>query len=660
MFRKIICYLALTGYLLFRYIPVDSQEFLVPAPIVAPGSQQQDHHLKAGFLDTLELPFFDDFSKNYGNPDLTIWADGYTFINNSYADDPVSIGEATLDAIDNTGQLNGDSDIPFESDFLTSLPLNLDYPGQNDTWLSFFYQPKGNGDEPEPDDSLTVQFYAPFTDEWKTVWASEGKPLTPFTQVWVQVTDTSYFHTGFRFRFKNYASLPKSQSFPSFDSNVDHWNIDYVYLDKGRSQLDTAIKDVSMITDLPSILKSYESVPWRHFPGAYLTEIQPVLKISYRNNDIITRNVTRYLEIKDLFTGTPPYLRSGGAVNVEAGVKEEYEFLFNYPFDENSRDSAIFSIKSFLVTDEDDYKWNDTVTRYQIFNNYYAYDDGTAEAGYGLSGDGTAGAALAYQFNTFEKDTLRSVQMYFNRSLNNESQVYFNLAVWDNDEENDRPGNLIYSMSGYRPEYYNELNKFYTYDFDTLLIVSDIFYVGWIQPNTVLLNVGFDRNKNNRNKIFYNLGQEWVNTSFNGSLMIRPVLGKETGWPASVNELIRNEVKVYPNPASDFIRIELPPDAFNSDSRNINTITDNSSVNGKAPVTGNSNLTINNGLSGNSRSTANSILLNIYNLQGGLVYQSVITGDENIPVHQLIPGMYLIQVQIPGVGPYNTKLLITR
>jgi hypothetical protein len=104
----------------------------------------------------------------------------------------------------------------------------------------------------------------------------------------------------------------------------------------------------------------------------------------------------------------------------------------------------------------------------------------------------------------------------------------------------------------------------------------------------------------------------------------------------------------------------LPPDAFNSDSRNINTITDNSSVNGKAPVTGNSNLTINNGLYGNSRSTANSITLNIYNLQGSLVYQSIMIGDENIPVHQLIPGMYLIQVQIPGVGPYNTKLLITR
>jgi len=619
MIRKILCYLALTGYLLFIYLPVYSQEFLIPAPIVASGSQQQVPLLKAGILDTLDLPFFDDFSRNQGYPDPKLWSDVFAFINNSYPDDPVSIGVATLDAIDNSGRLNGDSDIPFESDFLTSMPLNLDYTGQNDTWLSFFYQPQGYGDEPEPGDSLTVEFYAPVSKKWKSVWSKEGHPVIPFTQIWIQVADTSYFHTGFRFRFKNYASLPKSQSFQGYDSNADHWNIDYVQLDKGRSQSDSSIKDVSMITNLSSILKSYESVPWRHFPKAYLTEIQPSLKISYRNNDIIIRNVTRFLEIKDLISGSALYSLSGGAVNVEAGAKHEYEFLFTYPFDENNNDSLILSIKSFLVTDEDDYKWNDTVIRYQIFNNYYAYDDGTAEAGYGLSGEGTSSAALAYRFKTYNKDTLRSVKMYFNQSLDNISQVYFKLAVWDHDVNNDCPGNLIYSMSGYRPEYYHELNKYYSYTFDTLLVVSEIFYVGWIQTTPVLLNVGFDRNNNNRNKIFYNLGQEWSNSSFNGSLMIRPVLGKRSGLPVSSNRLTGKEVHVFPNPASDFIRIEIP-----------------------------------------SYSGNNSITINIFNLQGRLVYQSSIVSNENIPVQHLAPGMYLIRAEIPGLGIYNSKLLITR
>jgi len=618
MIRKFTCYLALTGYLLFINMPAGSQEFLIPAPIAESGSQRHDSRLKTGILDTLDLPFFDDFSRNQGLPDPGIWSDVYVFINNSYPSDPVSLGVATFDAINNSGYLNGDSDIPFESDFLTSMPLNLDYPAQNDTWLSFFYQPQGFGDEPEPEDSLTVEFYSPVSSVWRSVWSAEGRSLAPFTQVWIQVDDTSYFHAGFRFRFKNYASLPKSQSFPGYDSNTDHWNIDYVYLDKGRSQTDTSIQDVSMITSLSSILKSYESVPWRHFPNAYLTEIQPSLKISYRNNDIITRNVTRFFEIRDLLSGSTPYSLSGGAVNVEAGEKHEYEFPFNYPFDENDDDSAIFSIRSFLVTDEDDYKWNDTITRYQVFNNYYAYDDGTAEAGYGISGEGAAGASLAYRFETFKEDTLRSVRMYFNRSLDNVSQVYFYLAVWENDPNTDHPGNLIYSMPGYRPEYHNELNKFHTYNFDTLLVVSDIFYIGWIQTSNVLLNVGFDRNTNNRDNIFYSLGQDWFNTSFNGSLMIRPVLGKKSAGSVYVNNLAFDELRVFPNPASDFIRLELP------------------SYTGDFPFA-----------------------ISIFNLQGKLVY-NITVKDENIPVHQLLPGMYLLRAEVPGSGTYNTKLLITR
>lgn len=642
MIKKFLCYFALSGYFLFRYIPAGSQEFLLPAPIVVPGSQQHVSSLKTGILDTLDLPFFDDFSRNYGYPDTKLWSDVFTFINNTYPDNPVSIGVATFDAINSSGYLNGDSDIPFESDFLTSMPLNLDYPGQNDTWLTFFFQPQGLGDEPETGDSLTVEFYSPAMDEWKSVWSIEGHPVAPFTQVWIQVADTSYFHTGFRFRFKNYASFPKSQSFQGYDSNTDHWNIDYVYLDKGRSQSDNSIKDVSMIANLTSILKSYESLPWRHFPGAYRTEMQPSLKISYRNNDIITRNVTRFFEIKDLLSNSAPYPLSGGAVNVEAGAEHEYEFLFNYPFEENNDDSAIFRIKSFLVTDEDDYKWNDTVIRHQVFSNYYAYDDGTAEAGYGISGEGSAGAALAYRFKTYKTDTLRSVKMYFNRSLDNISQVYFMLAVWDHDQNTDCPGNLMYSMSGYRPEYYNELNKYYTYTLDTLLVVSDIFYVGWIQSSTVLLNVGFDRNNNNRNKIFYNLGQEWNNTRFNGSLMIRPVLGQKAGWPVSSNELKVNELKVFPNPASDYIRIELPSNAANFN------ITGNTTDTGHPPVKGNFAIAAN-----------STVTISIYNLQGKLVYRDAVK-NENIPVQHLLPGMYLIRAEIPGLGIYNTKLLITR
>ena len=618
MVRRLLYFLSLSGYFLFIFKSAYCQEFLVPAPIPVPDGQRHVSNLKAGIIDTLDLPFFDDFSRTYGYPDPKLWTDGYVFVNNTYPVDPVSIGVATFDAVNSSGYLNGNSDIPFVSDFLTSMPLNLDYPLQIDTWLSFFYQPQGTGDAPEPGDSLSLEFWAPLAREWRPVWSVEGQPLKPFTRVWIQVSDTSFFHSGFRFRFKNYASLPKSPSYPGYDSNADQWNLDYVNLDKGRSPNDSSIKDISMITNLASILKSYESVPWTHFPSAFRTEIQPTINITYRNNDLITRNVTRFFEMRNLTAGSAPYTLSGGAVNIEAGGEHTYGFPFSYPFDEENTDSVIFRLKSYLVTDEDDYKWNDTVVRNQVFSNYYAYDDGTAEAGYGLSGEGTAGASLAYRFETFMEDTLRAVKMYFNRTTDNASQVYFSLAVWDNDENTDLPGNLIYSKAGFKPEYQNELNEFYTYDLDTQIVVSDIFYVGWIQVTTTLLNVGFDKNNNNRANIFYNLGQEWFNTVFDGSLMIRPVLGKKLGGLESSDGLNLREFKVYPNPASDYIIFELP-------------------------------------------SYAEDLLvtISIFNLQGQLV-SKITVKDNFIPVHELPSGMYLLRAEIPGSGTFNTKLLISR
>jgi hypothetical protein len=620
MTRRIIKLNIVLAAIFLNPFDIWTQEVLIPSipdNLVTAIHLKKQGILKSSLSDTLEIPFFDDFSKNTGYPDSTRWIDSYAFINNSYSDDPVSLGIATMDAVNKAGVLNGETETPFPSDYLTSKPINLHYPGRTDIFLSFFFQPQGLGDEPEEWDSLVVEFYSPSQNEWKRVWSTEGRPAEPFDQVFLPVSDTGYLHKGFRFRFMNYASLPKSQSFPSYNSNVDHWNIDYVYLDTARSPSVSAIRDVSMITSLPSLLKSYESMPWNHFSQAFLTEIRPTLGITYRNNDTLTRNVTRFLKITDLITNEK-YTLSGGAVNVVQGLLDEYAFPYSYPFVFYNKDSTIFEIKSYLITDEDDYKQNDTVIRHQVFHDYYAYDDGTAEFGYGISGEGTSNASLAYQFKSFRKDTLRAVRMYFNRTLDNISQNYFLLTVWDYDSELNQPGELIYSMQGYKPEYPDELNKFITYAFDTILVVSDIFYVGWRQTTNDLLNVGFDRNTNSKSKLFYNLGQEWFNTSFEGSLMVRPVLGKVLTWPASVSPSLEYDIRIYPNPASDHIRIELPPFLENQ------------------PFT-----------------------VSIYTLQGRLVYQQQCR-EQIVAVDHFLPGLYLFRMDFKGLKPMITKLLISR
>ena len=53
---------------------------------------------------------------------------------------------------------------------------------------------------------------------------------------------------------------------------------------------------------------------------------------------------------------------------------------------------------------------------YQTFKNYFAFDDGTAEAGYGINGLGSRNAMFAYRFRSFIEDTLRAINICFNDS----------------------------------------------------------------------------------------------------------------------------------------------------------------------------------------------------------------------------------------------------
>ena len=285
-------------------------------------------HLKVLDIDTLNLPFFEDFSRPGSLPDQKIWTDNYAYINNSYAIDPVSIGVATLDAVDADGSLNNTTKIPFLSDFLTSKPIDLNFPGRTDIVFSFFYQPQGMGSEPQKQDSLLLDFYAPQLRAWFTVWSDTGKPLEPFRQVFMPVRDEKYLRKGFQFRFKNYASMPDNPGYPNRNTNRDHWNIDYIYLDTARMPAITAINDVAMTNSLGSILKSYEAIPWPHFKRAFQTHIKPFVPIMYKNNDTTSRNVTRMLEITDR-TVYKKEIFSGGAINLGPGEKDTLDFQYN-------------------------------------------------------------------------------------------------------------------------------------------------------------------------------------------------------------------------------------------------------------------------------------------------------------------------------------------
>ena len=167
--------------------------------------------------------------------------------------------------------------------------------------------------------------------------------------------------------------------------------------------------------------------------------------------------------------------------------------------------------------------------------------------------------------------------------------------------------------------YEDGLNKYVTYEIkDTILVLSGEYYVGWIKTTERILNVGFDRNRVNNDKIFYNLGQGWQNSSFSGSLMVRTIMGKALPEAPVVGITLPEEVllKVYPNPASQQFWTDLP-DVADPETWSVT----------------------------------------LYDLHGRAVYVSR-CGRHSHPVSQLPDGIYILKLDHQGIFKASRKLMI--
>jgi len=506
--------------------------------------------------DTVALPFFDDFSyySRSSKPDRRLWMDDYVFINNSYPDQPRSNGVATFDALDADGNIYQNTAATFPADTLTSCPIDLSEDGIRNVYLSFFYQPGGYGDRPDEGDSLILQFKSPVTKLWRTVWNIPGDSTHSFKQVLLPVND-EYLHKGFQFRFVNLVSLDQDKFNPGRRGNADHWHIDYVYLNKNRNENDTAYYDVAVIAPMKSLIKGYQSIPWNQLPDALYTKFDPPIEMKCRNNNNIPHNVYLEFTITDVYNNITTPLTSKSSIEIEANKITPYRQNIINPFEPLSVDSALFDIKGYLTTDDFDRKENDTVCLRQFFNDYFARDDGIPESGYGFFGDKTQACAVACRYETFLPDNLKAIRLYFNPTSNQITEKYrFCIAVWRDD--NGRPGQLLYrSATEYSPKI---TGQFVQYNLDEDLYISKYYWIGWIQVTSGFLNVGFDRNYNDGGNLWYNNGS-WRRDINNGTLMIRPVLGKRMITTSVENPITVMDVpmKLYPNPASKYIRIEL-------------------------------------------------------------------------------------------------------
>lgn len=509
-------------------------------------------------IDTLELPFFDDFSGKGILPDGRKWEDKYVFINNTYTVKQRTSGVATFDAIDKTGRLyETASATGFEADKLTSVPVNLEYFPTDNIYLSFLYEPGGVSDIPESKDSLTLQFFAPLESKWYSVWQSPLAPADTFRTVIIPLNNSRFLKKGFKFRFINYASINTSSGDPSMAANCDIWNLDYVLLGKNRNSTDTIFTDVAFTKPIRSTLNTYESMPLKQFSQIALAEMGDWITIHYRNNDVITRNVTRNFEIFDVYRNAMAWSFSAGAANIPPGTAIDYNADLLYSkYETSNNDSALFRIKSYLITDVFDPKSNDTIIYYQKFSNYFAYDDGTAEAGYGINGLGSKNAMVACRFKSFMKDTLRAIQVCFNDSYQNANLRDFNLMVWSNNLG--VPENILLTQEEVTAAQGITINGFHTYYLDNPIELNGDFFIGWKQLSETFLNVGFDLNTPPSGKQLYWINGEWNVSQQPGTIMIRPVFGPAKN-PTSIEQFPagHNSIQIWPNPARDYINLDI-------------------------------------------------------------------------------------------------------
>jgi len=603
---------------------LQAQEVITPLhnnPRAAQQYKDFNSAKKAASAVLLELPFFDDFSNSSLVADTGLWSDAFAFVNNNFCLNPVTNGVATLDALDEVGSIYSHMVIAsntFVTDHLTSHPINLAYPASDSIYLSFLYQPGGICDLPEEEDSLMVDFYASDSSEWINVWRIPGSELQPFNHAMIPITEDRFLNNEFRFRFRNRASLPRNNETPDKRSNVDYWHVDYVRLDRNRSAGDTILRDVAFNTPLTSVFKELSAVPWAHFEQAYNTTLSPFVSAQYRNNDSIPRNVTRSLFIEEPIYGESQLTGIPTAQDIPAFDETVVDFAFPYDLDFNRGDSALVRFKAALRTDEFDPKVNDTVIHDQLFRDYYAYDDGTAEAGYGLRGDGTEYGTVAIRHYSYEADMLGGVYIYFNQvydSLNLKDYT-FNLMVWN--DSDGYPGTAIWDDETiYRPRYTPTYTGFVKYEFTEPVPVNGTFYLGWRQYKPYTLNMGLDKNSVPDSPVmFYNLGS-WISSEAPGMVLFRPFLYEpSTGIDrAAASDL--SPLNLYPNPASDRIWIQVP-----------------------------------------SGSEGLDIPLYIYDTSGRQLYHTVLRSNS-LDVSEYAPGLYYIRAIIAG-EPYYSKVLINR
>jgi hypothetical protein len=529
-------------------------------------------------LDTISLPFWDDFSFSEPDVDSTLWQNGIgVFINPAIGINQPTINVATFDGINSVGRpYNSESDFVAPTDSLLSHAIDLSgisLDKRPTVFLSFFWQMQGLGEMPDETDSLRLEFFDR-NGEWVKQWSIIGleeNESTDFQKVYIALTASEYFHSGFRFKFQSYGKTTGA-----FDS----WHLDYIYLNQDRNTSNESIFDHAIATEPVSLFNTYTQIPYSQlfaFPDTIFAPVKVVLS-SFENN---IQPVEYNYIIKDEWASNTIYVENStinpltnfGRGTIETAAIDKSIFNTNTDSLYISTEFQFISgdkyfIKSinnggadttFLVDDFYNFRLNDTIRRNFLIHDVLAYDDGSAEFSAGIN---QSNGQLAIQYIIAEQDSITDIDIYFPliKPVISEGEQ-MNLSVFNAVLKNDTLSDVtLLAKQNFTISPSDSINKFIRYSFEFPVVVSDTFYIGFQQFKDDFIGIGLDKTTNQGSKIFINTQGDWDrNIKVEGSLMMRPIFGKTDYDPNAVVGIEKSEIEnlnIYPNPAKDLIHVK--------------------------------------------------------------------------------------------------------
>ena len=537
------------------------------------------------------LPFFDDFTTPLeGNPNPLNWLPtGGAFVSNRLAPLPLTRGAATLDGLrangagygrSYSGQINSPNGV---LDSLISRPIDLGSLGTSDqVYLSFAWQAGSVVSVPgagTPSNPVRLELFVKTnTGAWESKWFYNAlRQRTGFRQQVIDLNQTKYLHGNFQLMFVASGNTA---------DNSDNFSVDYVLLDRGRTRglTDTTYTDVAtgagLASGLPtgglrSPLRRFTAMPvWQYNAASPPTsELNPRLGVNVSNlsgtasplsvdvlgtvRDLAAgANIGTWLQASTLVAGNSrqsPIIGSAASLALPVSATPK---RLRYTLALNSRETIPRTLA------------NDTIFRDVELNNYYAYDDGSAENITNLLPYATGQqSAFAYRFDLNQPDYVRGVRLVPVFTASDAGSRVVTVSVWADKNGLPDETKVLGSKTYTIPAAYPSGWQYFQVDFDQPVPVSGAFYVGFSQPSTGrTLHYGLDLNSTFPPRHFFRRDNaaQWDTANFQpsgtmqrGALMLRPVMTNNV-ITASAPATESNIFTLYPNPAHGPVRVTGP------------------------------------------------------------------------------------------------------